>query len=146
MKYAVFILALMLTACVSTKSTIRNIDDTAPEPVLKGQAFVLTEKSTDSRYGFDPDYPANVFYKSVQNDTINATRYLHALAGPNGEKITFRKVDTCCPFPAGRSETGAGVVDIYEVTWTGQKKALKLYVNTYAKGKVLIPMGFTAAK
>lgn len=146
MKYAGILLALLLTACVSTKNTIRNIDDNAPEPVLKGKAFVLTEMASDAKYGYDEDYPANVFFKSVQNDTINATRFLNALAGPKGEKIFFKKVDTCCPFPTGRSEMGAGFVDIYEVTWVGQKKPIRLYINSYAKGKVLIPMGFTAAK
>lgn len=138
----VSILLLLITSCVSTKNTIKNIDDSAPEPKIFGDRFVVTEISNDPKYGYDPDYPVNVFYKTSNNETINAERYLRALTGPNGEKIFFKKVDSCCPFPSKRSDMGAGFVDIYEVTWVGQTKKIRLYINIYAKGLVKAPVGF----
>ena len=72
--------ALLAISCVSTRSTIKNIDDNAPEPVLtKDGWFLLTEFSKDKKYGYDKDYPINVFYKSVADEDINPKRFLDLL-------------------------------------------------------------------
>ncbi len=142
--YPLFLLvAFAAVSCTSTKSTIRNIDETAPAPVLKDSHFVLTEYSHDPKYGYDPDYPINIFYKSTKNDSINQPRFLNALAGPKGETITYTKLESCCPYPSKYSEMGVGTLDVYELTWAGQDKPVKLYLNIYGKGKVQIPMGLT---
>ncbi len=140
----VFVIASIISSCISTKSTIQNIDDNAPIPKLtKENTFVLTEFSTDARYGYDPDFPINVFYKTTKDENINQQRFLNALAGPKGETVTFTKVESCCPFPTKRTDIGAGFLDIYEVTWEGNKKPLRLYLNIYEKGKLMVPVGFT---
>lgn len=137
-------LSLMIISCVGIKNTIKNIDDTAPIPLLKNNnSFVLNEISNDPKYGYDPDYPINIFYRNTANDTINQERFLKALAGPNGEKIFYEKVESCCPFPTKRSEIGAGLLDVYQVKWVGCKKPLKLYFNIYEKGKLMVPKGLT---
>ena len=88
-------LALLTVSCVSTKSTLKNVDDNAPIPLLStDNTFVITEFSTDKRYGYDKDYPINVFYYSTRNETINQERFLNALAGPKGQKITFKKLES----------------------------------------------------
>jgi hypothetical protein len=71
---------------------------------------------------------------------------LNALAGPNGEKITFTKLESCCPFPTKRSEMGAGFLDVYELKWVGQKKPILLYLNIYEKGILMVPVGLTLKK
>lgn len=145
-KFLLILVALMMVSCVSTKSTIRNIDDNAPVPQLKDGAFVLTQFATDKKYGYDPDYPINVFYQNVKDDKINQQRFLKALAGPNGEPIVFNKVETCCPFPTKRSEMGAGFLDVYQMTWEGNKNPVRLYFNIYEKGALMVPVGFTLKK
>lgn len=140
------VLISLFTSCVSTKSTLKNVDDNAPIPTLKDNAFVLTEYSKDKKYGYDPDYPVNVFYKNSKDENLNAERYLRALAGPNGEKITFIKLESCCPFPTKRSEMGGGFLDIYQLQWEGQKSPVKLYVNIYERGYLLVPMGLSIKK
>ena len=143
-KFLLLLLSIATVSCVSTKSTIMNIDDNAPIPKLtKDNTFVLTDYSKDSRYGYDPDYPVNVFYKSTKDENINQARFLGALAGPKGEKIAFTKIESCCPFPTKRTEIGAGFLDIYEVTWSGQSKPIKLYLNMYSRGALMVPVGFT---
>ena len=90
----------LISSCVSTKNTIKNIDPSAPIPQLnKENIFVVKSISTDPKYGFDQDYPVNVFYKNTNDENLNATRYLNALAGPNGEEIEFTKLEspTCSP-------------------------------------------------
>jgi hypothetical protein len=138
---------VVFTSCVSTKSTLKNVDDNAPIPTLSSEnTFVLTEYSKDPKYGYDADYPVNVFFRNSNDENLNAVRFLNALAGPKGEKITYTKLESCCPFPTKRSEMGAGFLDVYEIKWDGQKSPLKLYINIYERGYLLVPMGLTVKK
>ena len=142
-KTALFIILLITAAsCISTKSTLKNVDDNAPDLVLnKNNTFVISQFSKDKKYGYDPDYPVNIFFQNTNSETLNETRFLNALAGPNGEKITYTRLETCCPFPTKRSNMGAGFLNVYELKWEGQKKPVKLYLNIYEKGILMVPMG-----
>ncbi|MES2575390.1 MAG: 2-dehydro-3-deoxyphosphooctonate aldolase [Bacteroidota bacterium] len=144
---SLFALLIIATSCISTKSTLKNVDDNAPNLQLtKDNTFIITEYSKDKKYGYDKDYPVNIFYSNTKNETINQQRFLNALAGPNGEKITYTKLESCCPFPTKRSDMGAGLLDVYEIKWEGQKNPLILYLNIYEKGIVMVPLGLTLNK
>lgn len=146
-KFLIFVLFSMMCSCVSTKSTLKNVDDHALIPKLNSNnVFVLTEYSKDEQYGYDKDYPINVFYKNTKDDKINQERYLNALAGPKGEQIAYKKVETCCPFPTKNVEMGVGLLDVYEITWAGQKQPIKLHLNYYEKGALMVPVGLTLKK
>ncbi len=137
-------LCISITACTSTKSTIKNIDNNAPNlQLVENNTFLISEFSTDRKYGYDQDYPINIFYESTRNETINQQRFLNALAGPKGEKITYTKLESCCPFPTKRSEMGAGLLDVYELKWEGQKSPVILYLNIYEKGVLMVPFGLS---
>lgn len=142
-----FIALLIVTAsCISTKSTLKNVDDNAPIPTLtKENTFVITEYSKDKKYGYNKDYPINIFYRNTVQDTINQQRFLNALAGPNGEKITYTKLESCCPFPTKKSDLGAGFLDVYQLTWAGQRNPITLYLNIYEKGVLMVPVGLSLA-
>lgn len=149
MKKIAFFIVLLITAtsCVSTKSTLKNVDDNAPNLSLtKDNTFVITTYSKDKKYGYNKDYPVNIFYRTSKDETINQQRFLNALAGPNGEKITYTKLESCCPFPSKRSDMGAGFLDVYELKWEGQKKPINLYLNIYEKGILMVPLGLTLKK
>jgi hypothetical protein len=151
MKIKSIVLLLLIlvgsVSCVSTKSTLKNVNNSAPIPKLTASnTFVISQYSKDPKYGYNPDYPINVFYKNAKDETINQQRYLSALTGPKGEKLFFKKMEVCCPFPTKNSEMGGGFLDIYEVTWVGQKSPIKLYLNIYEKGELMVPMGFELAK
>ena len=142
-----FPLLLLSSSCISTQSTIKNMDDNAPIPRLESNnTFVITEYSKDKRYGYEKEYPINLFYSNTKNETINQQRYLNALAGPKGEKITYTKLESCCPFPTKRSEMGAGFLDVYELKWEGQQNPVTLYLNIYEKGVLMVPVGLTLKK
>lgn len=139
-------IVILLTSCVSTKSTLKNVDPTAIRPLVKDKAYVITEYATDGKYGYDPDYPINIGNIRENQEDINITYYFNGLEGPKGEKISFKKVDTCCPFPSKNTTMGAGTLGIYEVTFEGNDKKTMLYFNIYEKGKILCPKGFTIKK
>ena len=147
-KYFLYISIILLTvSCVSTTSTLKNVDDNAPNLVLSREnTFVINTYSKDKKYGYDADYPINVFFRNTMNQTINQERFLNALAGPKGEKITFSKLESCCPFPTKRTDLGAGLLDVYELKWDGQKKPVKLYLNIYEKGILMVPVGLSLKK
>lgn len=147
-KIVSYITILILTvSCVSTQSTLKNVDDTAPIPSLSKQnTFVITEFSKDKKYGYDKDYPVNIFYGNTKQENVNQLRFLNALAGPKGEKITYTKLESCCPFPTKRSEMGAGFLDVFQLRWEGQQRPITLYINIYEKGVLMIPMGLTLNK
>lgn len=109
----------------------------------KEKTFIITEISNDKKYGYDQDYPVNLGFLPVASAEINVQRYFDALAGPEGQKLTYKKADSCCPFPSKRNDMGAGILDIYEVTWDGLKEPKLIYINLYEKGKVIAPAGFT---
>lgn len=149
MNKSILLIALLisLASCSSTQSTLKNTDDNAPNLVLnKDNTFVITAYSKDKKYGYDKDYPINIFFNNTKNETVNQQRFLNALAGPNGEKITFNKLESCCPFPTKRSELGAGFLEVFELKWNGQKEPLQLYLNIYDKGLLMVPMGLTLKK
>lgn len=147
MKYLFSIIsALLLTSCVSTQSTLKNVDNNAVRPAVKDKAYVITEYATDNKYGYDQDYPINIGFIHEKQEDINIEYYFNGLEGPNGEKISYKKVDTCCPFPSKNSLMGAGTVGIYEITFDGNAKKEKLYFNIYEKGKILCPKGFKIKK
>lgn len=134
-------ISILLFSCVSTRSSLKNVDDSAPDLVVNtDNTFEIKQFSTDKKYGYDKDYPINIFYKTSNTDA-NQERFLNALAGPKGEKITYTKLESCCPFPTKRSDMGAGFLDVYELKWEGQKKPIQLYINIYEKGSVMVPLG-----
>ena len=147
MKYLFSIItALLLTSCVSTQSTLKNVDNSAIRPAIKDLAYVITEYATDNKYGYDQDYPINIGFIHEKQEDINIQYYFNGLEGPNGEKISYKKVDTCCPFPSKNSLMGAGTVGIYEVMFEGSNKKVMLYFNIFEKGKILCPKGFAIKK
>ena len=138
----------MLTSCISTKSTIQNIDDSIATPELNQTtgSYVITKMAKDKKYGYNQDYPVNVGFRTIEEGYINQVRFLNALAGPKGEKIKFEKKDACCPFPTKKNVMGAGTIDVYQITWEGIPKPILLYINRFEKGELMIPMGFSIRK
>ena len=147
MKYFFSIITvILLTSCVSTESTLKNVDNSAKRPSFTDNRYVITEYAEDSKYGFDQDYPVNIGFINEKQEAINIEYYFNGLEGPNGEKISFKKVDTCCPFPTKNTTMGAGTIGIYEVALEGTTKKLTMYFNTFEKGKIVCPKGLSIKK
>jgi len=141
--FLLFTSILMLSSCGSIKSTIQNIDNSAIKPPIKNKQFLLTEYDKDGKYGYDMDYPINLGFENEKYSPKNVEYFFNSIGGPNGEKISYEKIDTCCPFPTKKSAVGAGTLDIYQISFEGTEKKIILYLNIYEKGKVLCPKGFS---
>lgn len=138
---------LVFTSCISTKNTIQNIDDTAVLPKIVDGLFIITEIAPDSNYGYSEFYPVNLGFSKFENSNLlNVNRFFNGLTGPNGEKVTYKVIETCCPFPSKSNKMGAGTLDLYEVSFEGSTMTKKIYINTFEKGKIMCPKGFSIKK
>lgn len=136
------LLFVSLTGCINTKSTIKNIDNTALKPVIKDETYQLKEYADSKKYGYDSDYPINIGFVQDKNEDVYVGYFFKGITGPKGEPLTYQKVETCCPFPTKYNKIGGGLLSIYEVKWAGQPKPVRLYFNIYERGKIMCPIGF----
>jgi hypothetical protein len=138
---------VLFTSCISTKNTIQNIDDTAVLPKIISGQFELVETATDSKYGYSEFYPINLGFSKYENsNNSNVNRFFNSITGPNGEKVTYRLLETCCPFPSKNNKLGAGTLDLYEIYFDEIAANKKIYINTFEKGKIICPKGFSIKK
>lgn len=144
--YLILFSIFTLTSCISTKSTLQNIDNSAVKPMVKNDMFIFTEYASDGKYGFNADYPINIGLILEKQEEQYMGYFFNGLLSKNGEKITYKKVDTCCPFPTKNNALGAGTLSIYEYTFEGTSKKGLLYFNILEKGKILCPKGFEIKK
>jgi hypothetical protein len=144
--YFFIVLTTLLTSCGSVKSTLKNVDNNAPRPAVKDGHYVITEYSNDEKYGYNKDYPINLGFDIERLGTRNIDYFFNALTGMNGEKFTYIKTESCCPFPTKRSVMGGGILDVHEVTFQGKGKKITLYFNIYDRGKIMCPNGFLIKK
>lgn len=146
-KIIVLSFLVLFASCVSTKNTIQNIDDTAVLPKIIYGQFILTETANDSEYGYSEFYPINLGFSKFENsNNSNVNRFFNSITGPNGEKVTYRLLETCCPFPSKNNKMGAGTLDLYEIYLDEKASNKKIYINTFEKGKVMCPKGFSIKK
>lgn len=132
-----FVLLLFVTACSTQKGVVVD-----KPKLLDENTFVITEISTDPSYGFTEKNPIKVGGADVKQGPINERRFLNALAGPNGEPISYRRTGSCCPFKTPNGLMGGGLLDHYRVTWEGAKDTLSIFINMYDHGNLQAPKGF----
>lgn len=143
-KRLLFLLALIvLVGCGGSHFMIKNIDNTIKKPHYPKGYFNLEETATDANYAFSKEFPVNLGFDQERVNYKNVDLFFKALLGPNGEEISWEKIDTCCPYESKKSSTGAGTIDIYQITIKGTGKTYTLYINLFEKGKVMCPQGFT---
>lgn len=138
-KISCIAITLVLFSCTTTKNSfVKN-------NLLDNNTFDLNEISEDATYGFSKNNPIQVGGVSSNEGPINERRFLNALAGPNGEAITYFRAGSCCPIKSNNNPFGGGSVmlDKYRVTWQGAKDTLSIYINMYDSGVLKAPKGFT---
>jgi hypothetical protein len=138
------ILTLVLLSCGTTQTSTSSKKQVHTK-LLDNQTFLLTEISTDKTYGFSEKNPIEVGGVDKQEGPLNERRFLNALAGPNGEKVTYYREGSCCPIKSDSDPFGFGQVmlDHYKVTWKGAGKTYSIYINMYDYGELKAPYGFT---
>lgn len=131
------------TQCTSTKQSTQTTSSNYKPTLLNEQAFLLEQVSDDKTYGYTQKNPIKVGGVVEQTGPLNERRFLNALAGPNGEEISYNRRGSCCPIKTENGIMGEGRLDIYEVQWAGQTEPVVLYINMYDAAELKAPVGFT---
>lgn len=138
LKATLFLIPILLlsVSCVTQKVTHELQDP---------NRFKLTQIATDPSYGHSPKNPIQVGGVATKEGPLNERRFLNALAGPNGEKVHYKRVGSCCPVKSKNDLLGYGQVplDNYSVFWMGAQDTISIYINMYDKGPLKAPKGFT---
>lgn len=132
---------LFLFSCSTTGKSSKTYSKSS-------QNFELTEISSDPSYGLSEKNPVQVGGVDQMKGPFNQAQYLKALAGPNGEPISFYRAGSCCPIKSKNDPFGTGSVmlDNYRVTWEGATDTVSIYINMYDYGPLKAPVGFTIKK
>ena len=125
------------------KNTLEDIPEVDSILILEGV-------SKNPKYGYSPQVPIKL---GVRNQYVSETypeKYLHSLTGPQGEKVTYKRIRSCCFFKTVNSDPTyqhVGVLEVYEIYYNGLKGQKPiLYLNFFDEGKVYAPQGFLPKK
>ncbi len=151
-KFILTYLTFILFGCSAIKSPTAKSNgegDTRKVEVefIDDNSYLLTETASDNTYGYKHTNPVKVGGIMESSGPKNERRFLNALVGPNGEKVTYFRDGSCCNFKTPNSAfNNMGLLDKYRVTYTGSTDTFDIYINMYDKGDLLIPVGFKARK
>lgn len=151
MRSILYVLLIMfLVACGSQKtasssSTLDTLSDGKYPQILANEyAFLIKKSTTDKTYGFQPANAIKVGGSSSGEGPTNERRFLNALAGPNGEPMSYSRSGSCCPQPSKNAMFGDfAMLDKYKIWFEGRKDTVNLYINMYDSEELFIPVGFT---
>lgn len=117
-------IALVASACSSFKRSVSN-----------------QSSGESSTYGYTEENAIKV--GGLREGPTLQRRYLNSLTGPNGEKVSFNRMGSCCPFLTPNALFGnSGLLDRYAVTYEGKKDTVTLYLNIYDQAPLETPVGF----
>jgi len=115
------------------------------QELVNDQMFLIKKYATDKTYGYSKKNPIMVGKEG--GGPKDERRFLNALAGPNGEEISYQRQGSCCGFFTKNGLFGdSGMLDMYEVTYEGLNKPIILYINMYDSDVLQVPVGFTLRK
>lgn len=132
----------IFTSCGTTKETAIA----QPQILRDYNTFLITEISNDKTYGLTPENPVEVGGVKDSEGPLNERRYLNALTGPNGEKISYFRAGSCCPVNSENGFMGKAMLDNYRVSWENSKDTVSIFINMYDSGKLKAPFGFGLRK
>ena len=123
--WPVLALTLLLSASPSAAQT--------PQADVKSHCGI----SEDPAYAFTMDQPVQVG-GGPMFVAARERRYLDALRGPGGEVVRYRRSGTASAKP-----NALPILDVYEVTYAGLEKPVRLYLDAYHFDDALLaPAGF----
>ena len=143
---------ICLSACATTGANSTAPSSAAGEQQVQVRTIAIdrvtevsSEVSDDASYGYTEGNAIKV--GGGFRGPLNERTFLSMLAGPNGEKVSYKRLGSCCSFKTLHAMIGdSGALDEYEVVIDGKDTKI-LFLNMYDPGGTLkIPVGFTMAE
>lgn len=136
-----FLLAVITTGCNASKEASATRDLKFIDP----NTYQLYDVAKDAKYAYTVDIPVKVggFYEN--EGVLSERRYLNALLGPDGEKVTYKNIGNCC-FERVRSKEGKMITKMitkYELTYEGSQRRFVIFISPFEQDEMKAPKGFT---
>jgi len=105
-----------------------------------------SKQASSDDYGFTETDPV-LIGGGFSTGSHNIYSFLNALRGPQGQKVHYTRLGSCCPFKTQNSPLGGtGLLELYEVTYDGLDQPRRLYFNWYDAKEPMIPVGFSVVR
>jgi hypothetical protein len=138
------VLWVLSSGCAGSSATTRK-DEPGAEAVVPAtetaaQAPAAREEAPTqepSGYGYMPEDPIK-----VGGGPRSEHEYLQYLRGPEGQRLRYQRLGSCCGFEDPSLPFGGGLLDMYEVTYEGLEKPVTLYLDMYRRQEPRAPAGF----
>ena len=131
-------LASMLLALFCNTAGALEPRPSEGDPIPKGV-------SDDATYGRSESNPIRV--GRLHGGPRDSELFLSSLAGPEGQRVKFKRLGSCCFFETPNAWVGGkALLDRYEVRYRGLKQPAILYLDIYDYEQPKVPIGFTSAK
>jgi hypothetical protein len=138
------VLSVLSSGCASSSASTRQTEPgvEATVPPAEASAQTPAEKvgapaQEPSGYGYTPEDPIK-----VGGGPRGEHEYLQWLRGPEGQRLRYERLGSCCGFTDPSLPFGGGLLDMYEVTYDGLEKPVKLYLDMYRHEGPRAPAGF----
>ena len=136
-------LVLLIASCSASRGAGANSTYVKQE-LIDPHTFKIVAYSDDRKYGYTEKDPIKVGGAKGSEGPLNERRFLNALAGPNGEEISYSRNGSCCHFKTKHSPfSDTGLLDVYSITYDGLKEPITLYINMYDSDTLKVPVGFS---
>lgn len=119
-----------------------ELGDSPRNPIVVSSSE-KSDIAQNSSYGLTPENPIVLGDGNPGNGPLNETLFLETLKGPEGEKISYRRLGSCCAFETPNGILGSGLLDKYEITYEGLDEPISLYFNMYDQGEPKVPAGLS---
>lgn len=122
--------------------TLLSLSDAHGQAYLNDYILKLSAVAEAESYGYTEKNPVKV--GGMASGASNELAFLNALRGPNGEKVRYERLGSCCSFKTKNALIGkTGLLDRYELRYPGIEQPVILYINAYDYEDPQCPQGFS---
>ena len=141
--YTTFILLILLNSCAFVQFIERGSDN---HELVDLNTFKIEKTAASAAYAYSTQVPVKVGGAETNEGILNERRFLNALRGPNGEKVTYELVGSCCYYEIENpTHSNIGLLDRYKVT-VGDKEYILYFAPHENAKELLAPRGFSFVK
>ena len=141
------IYSLVLMSCTPIEKTTKNgqvKDEEITFGYINPNTFQLYDIATEVKYGYTSEFPIKVGGRVKGDYVLNQRRYLNALTGPGGEKVSYKLLGSCCYLKRNiRGENQLTYLDKVEIAYEGNPQRFIVFIDTFERATMLAPKGFS---
>ena len=135
-----FVLILSFSSC----AFVTNFAKSSTEKEMYDlNTFKVEKIAKNAAYGYTSQEPIKIGGANENEGILNERRFLNALRGPKGEKVTYELKGSCCYYKLpGKESSDIGLLDRYEVK-IGEEIHTLYFTSFEEEGELKAPKGFS---